>query len=156
LNWKNKKKFQNTIHNITYAVCLQPTCRTVIRLIKPDINSYFHIASTYSNTKGNVSANQGLCDKGKMCIPANSRNVSQANCYCGGRLNQYSGQYKDDIIEYYSTTSNVIQFSLGKDFDQRNGYALIFILYDCLPPHPTTSELFYLTWSHTLDILIWT
>jgi hypothetical protein len=143
LNWKNSKYNQNTLQNITYAVCLQSACITVIRILKSDINSYFHIVSTYSDTNGNVSANQGLCDKGKMCIPANSQNVSQANCYCGGRLNRDSRQSTNKPIEYYATTPNVITFSFGPDFDSRNGYALNFTLYDCVTPLLTTSELFY-------------
>lgn len=162
LNWKNPKYNQNTLQNITYAVCLPPACQTVIRVLRPDINSYFHIASNYSDSNNDVSANEDLCDEGKICIPANSRDVSQAECFCGGKLNEDSRKSTNQPIVYYPTTPNVITISFGPDFDPRNGFALNFTLYDCPtpppppPPPPTTSELSYFTWSNSLDILIWT
>jgi hypothetical protein len=107
--------------------------------LKPNIDSYFHIGSTWSSNNGDVSDNN-YCDNGKLTIPANSRNANYPTTYCGGHLSSVEGSNSSSPVVTYPVTPNVIQISWGPQYDKKNGFQLYYNLTNCVQPPPLQSK----------------
>jgi hypothetical protein len=122
---------QNTIQDITYAICFPQTCRVEFGLFEP--GQYFYIYSDFSAANGECSANGLQCNKGNLKIPTNAQNVAQPNQYCGGHLNNESLNQTDQNIEYYPESPNLFEVSFG-EYHSKNGFYLNYTLDDCQTP----------------------